>query len=675
MSRKHTTAATIKTTGRAVHTTAKGTAVAARFTVEHWRGLLPFLCVAAAGVYAVAAELFAWAYGPRAWLWTALIGLVLFVWADGWAGSLPRKIRPQGIAFVLFTIMTTVAFIVAAQQAETHLAIFVAALVLGTWWWNGSAYQGHKATERARRKMEGVLHKLGLGDGTKVTAVSTNDRGDVEWRLYLGDHDRIDQLKAEDIAHMLRTDTSRVIVRRTDKSSTRHVKVVMLAAALRKTKAVDHPAAAASGRAEGTDWAPGVRTVAEGAPIGPMMADPDRTSVFHVFRVAYGALHNLIAGMTGSGKSVTVSSVIAHAVASDDAVVAGVDLVKGGETFMPWHEAGAMANLLYLDAAEATDEAAFLRAAAELLDELTWLRAEVNVRTALMASGQVRDADGERTRVWPASRKTPVIVWIFEEYASTISAIEKLDAALADDIAESVNDLVRTSRSSGISVNIVTQRPVFDELPMTLRAQLNQTILHKLNTPNDLGKLWSEHDVDPISALAGGMGLCLVGGADDPALTKAYDLSKPRVCTEIARAYADAQPAIAWKGAQAVQGAPVADEQASAEPDAEGAVLALLRDAADDDTIPAGLGIIGGAADPEPGDDVRLAAILAALQGAAADGLTRAQVEAALPKGDAASTSTARRLLRVLQDDAKVIRTGQGKATRYRINTAALAAA
>lgn len=676
MSRKHSTAKTLKTTGRAAKAVGKGTARTTRFTIAHWRGLLPFLCIGAAGTYAVAAQLFAWAYGPSAWIWSILVGLVLFVWADGWVGSLPRRLRPQAIAFVLFTIVSAVLFILASNVVEVYFSIAVTALVLGTWWWNGSAYQGHKATERFRRKMESVLHKLGLTDDTGVTGVNVTAKGDVEWRLHLGDNDRLAQLGREDIAHLLKVDLSRVMVRRIDKGTTRNVKVVLLAASPNKAKSVTHPAATAAGRAEGTDWAPGTRTVEQGAPIGPAMAEPDKVSVFHVFRRGYGALHNLIAGQTGSGKSVTLKSIVAHVDASIDAVAAGVDLVKGGETFMPFHENGGMAHLLYLPAQHAADPKALLQAAQALLDELGWLRIEVATRTGLMAEGKVLDEEGERTTVWPASPEHPVIVYFFEEYASTISAIEKLDADLAEDIVEAVNDIGRTARSSGISINIVTQRPTVEEIPMALRGQLNQTILHKLNTANDRGKLWSEYDVDPVGVLGAGMGLCYVdaSGGVDPVLTKAYDLSKPRVCAEIAKAYEATQPTIAWNGTEPVAAAP----QVEAEPaEADRSALTLLRDAAaEEETIPAGVGIIGGAAEPEPGDDERLAAILTALQ-AAEDGLTRSQIERVIGTGGdaAASKATALRLLRVLQDAEKVLREGQGKASRYRINTAALAAA
>lgn len=669
MSRKHTTAKTIKTTGRTVRAVGKGTVATVRFTATHWRGLLPFLCVGAAGAFTAAAELFAWAYGPHAWLWTALVGLVLFVWADGWAYTLPRRLQTHGKAFVLFTVAATIAFIVAASRIEVWLTVGVVALVLGTWWWDCSAYQSHRRAEKARRRMEGALYKLGMGDDTKITGVQLCDNGDTEWRLHMGDTDRVGQLKSEDIAHMLHVDdASRVLIRRVKKSS-RNVKIVLLGRSLGKAKAVAHPAS----RGAVGDWAPGARTIAQGAPVGPQMSTPDNVSVIHSYRAGYGARHKLVAGTTGSGKSVTVRSIAVHVVASADAVLAGVDLVKGGATLLPFRK--SMANLLYLPASKANDQAAFLAKAAELLAELRWLRSEIALRTALMAEGKVRDADGEITDVWPASPEHPAIEYVFEEFAATMTKVEALDAALAEEIEAELDGIGQTARSSGIALTIINQLPTVAGVPASLRSNLNQTILHKLNTSSDQGRLWSQYDVDAVS-LPLGKGLVYIEApeGDNPALTRAYDLSKPKDCVAIAEAYAATRPVIAW-GAQHSEGAPEVEQAATGADMGADGVVALLRDAAaDDDAIPAGAGIIGGAADPEPGDDDRVAAILGALADAADEGLTRPQVEAVLT-GDANSKQTALRLLRALQDEDRVHRTGQGKATRYRINTAALAAA
>src|SRR5690625_1062282 len=503
----------IKTAGKTLKTTGRATAKATRYTAARWRGLLPLLCIGAAAAFALVAHLMTWVIASwEAWVLVIGIGLTLFVWADGWVGQLQATHRRPAGAFVIYTAVAAVALIAVPDILAVYVLMLVTALVLGTWWWNGDAYQSFKLKEHMQRRMERVLAKLGSADDTHITGIKENHRGDLEWRLYLGDGDRPDQFKASDVAHLMKVDTSRVIVRRVSGDSTRHVKIVLLAKALKKAASVTHPAIA-GGQADGSAWAPGARRVAQGAPIGPRADNPDQVVTFYQYEPGYGARHNLIAGVTGSGKSVTLSSILAHCAASSDCVIAGVDLMKGGETFMPWDEAGVMASHLYLTAEEATDDAALTAKARALLGELKWLRQEVARRTASMASGHTRDADGERTRTWPASPQAPVIVYFFEEYATTLSTLEKIDGDLAAEISETVDDIGKTARSSGISINIVTQRAAIDELPRSLRAQLSQTIMHKLNASNDKGTLWQGYDVDPVVTLSAGKGLCYV---DEP---------------------------------------------------------------------------------------------------------------------------------------------------------------
>lgn len=645
----------IKTASRVTKNTGRAASKATRATATRWRGLLPLLCMAAAGIYAAVTHLMTWAIASwEAWALMISIGATLFVWADGWVGQMHITHRRPAAAFVLYTLAAAVLLIVVPHILAVYVLMLVAALVIGTWWWNGDAYKSFKLREQMQRRMERILAKLGSGDDTRITSVKQNAKGDIEWRLYLGDSDRPDQIKAADVAHLLKCETSRVIVRRVDGDSTRHVKVVVLAKALRKPERVTHPAAEKAAREAGP-WAPNARRVAQGAPIGPFADDVDTQAVFRVYEDDHGARHNLIAGATGSGKSVTISSIMAHCVASNDCVVAGVDLMKGGETFMPWDDAGVMASHLYLTADQANDTKALLAAGKTLLQELTWLRQEVARRTADMASGRVRDADGERTRNWPASPQNPVLVYFFEEYATTISALSALDDDLAAQIDDTLSDCSKAARSSGISFNIVTQRAATDELPAALRAQLSQTILHKLTAANDKGRLWQEYDVDPIRTLAAGKGLCYVDqpGGVDPALVKAYDLSKPRVCTEIGAAYAHTRPVIGWAGQAPT--APQATESAPAD------ASELLADAFDGD-IPDDAPLITGTDDSVTAADERAAAVIQALADAS-EPLSRAQVQAVADLG----MTVTKNVLTALIDSGQVSREGTGRATKYRL--------
>lgn len=284
-------------------------------------------------------------------------------------------------------------------------------------------------------------------------------------------------------------------------------------------------------------------------------------------------------------------------------------------------------------------------------------------RTASMASGHTRDADGERTRTWPASPQAPVIVYFFEEYATTLSTLEKIDADLSAEISDVVDDIGKTARSSGISINIVTQRAAIDELPRSLRAQLSQTIMHKLNASNDKGTLWQGYDIDPVITLAAGKGLCYVDEPNgvDPTLTKAYDLSKPKVCTQIGSAYADTRPNIGWAGAAPV--APQHDEQQQEDQTVDAA--ALIKDALDDVDLelPADAPLITGSDhDSEVADDERAQAVVTALA-EASEPLPRAQVQQVAGLG----MTVTKNALTALQDAGVVAREGTGRATKYRL--------
>src|SRR5690606_17643991 len=104
---------------------------------------------------------FALLYGSWAWAWTALAGVVLWLWIDGMIGNLEQPAaRRHGAAFLLFTAASAVALILAGGWVETYLAIVLTGLTIGTWWWKGDAYQGHRAVRRSERRMENLLEKM-----------------------------------------------------------------------------------------------------------------------------------------------------------------------------------------------------------------------------------------------------------------------------------------------------------------------------------------------------------------------------------------------------------------------------------------------------------------------------------------------------------------------------------
>lgn len=537
---------------------------------------------------------------------------------------------------------------------------------LGITWWHGLAKTESAAPDdTARTGLRWALDELGVSSQTTISASQVGETGDIEWIVTLG-HDDQGKLDRSTLAWKLDVEPARVLIRKAKGSSPRKFRVVLFKKSPGSLKSVPHPATVKSNVAPGGAWEPGTRTVDMGAPLGPAVGGGE-TAVISIFEPGYGAKHNLFAGMTGAGKSTLVASIIAHVAACVDAVACGVDLGKAGETFDDWDEAGAMAYVL-CSTGEGQD---LLQAARQWLGDLQWLNAETRRRGHLMKTRQVTDANGEKVRVWPASPEHPVIVYFIEEYATSLANIRALDGRLADQIEEEINSLGRGARYAGVSINIITQRPTEDELPTSIRGQLNQTIAGKLKAASDAGRL-ANRDVDLVNDLRAGKGLCYVDAEqyERPLMTKGYDLSKPKTCRQIADLYTDTQPDFTW-------GATVTDTHATEAP-------AAAAEAHDDDddlfdfgasadgselagiSITAPLQAVPGGGDDQDEEEGQTKAdpeiILAALR-EAPEGLKRADVETLY--GTDVSAATALRALRRLQAAGRVVKTGRASATRY----------
>lgn len=671
MSRKQSTGKNIQMAGRAVVLTSRGAVRASQFTAIHWRGLLPILCVAAALVFATAAQVFAWLYGPWAWAWTAALGVLLWIWADGWVGDLARSEQPPAMALLTFTAGAVVLLVVAGAMAEAYMLIGLTAFALGIWWWNGKAYKRHKRIERAQRRMEAVLVKLGLSESTRVTSVKTNDRGDVEWRLYLGDHDRADQVKAEDVAHLLKTDVNRVIVRRVEKGSTRSLKVVHLGKS--PDKAVDpiHPAVRAENREAGGEWAPGTRSILDGLVSGNRLGDAEHAIIRTYTTKGRDVRHFGILGATGSGKTSTTSGALLSAIACKDLVVGVADVPKAGNLAQPFRPALHRVATTY----------------DELEADLRRLLALGQDRIRRMNAGQVTGPDGNKLRKWRPTSATPAIGYLIEELGNTMRDLEADDPERAEVIWSLLISIVQSVRQAGIFIMWVSQDAKRESINTTFRKAMGSYVVHRVATTQCVNGIWSEHDLDMFESGLPSAGMNWTGDADggEPTKCMGFDMDKvieaggdfDAAVADFAAARPSAPAAdvavLGWgdalcgaedaeESAEGVQEGAEAARPSLAVLEGGGESIELLADAVDnDDEIPAGLGIISGPAPAEEGDDERLAAILKALE--AADSLKRVDVEKLLD----VSTSTAKRLLGILQDKGKVVREGDGRAACYKL--------
>ncbi|RRR95555.1 hypothetical protein [Glycomyces terrestris] len=661
-----------KHVGHVVMQTGRGAVKATEFTVHHWRGLLPVLCIGAAMAFAGGSSLFAWLYGPWAWAWTSAIGIVLFIWADGWVGTLQRPARAPGVAFLLFTTAASVVLILAGAYIEAYMVVGVAGLVLGTWWWNGQAYQGHKAVKRAERRMETVLAKLGISAGTRITSARILPDGSREWRLYLGDEDRPDQIKAEDVAHMLKTNLDRVVVRRVEKGSSRSVKIVHLAKSPDQVAEKVHPALKAANRTAGAAWAPGTRSVLNGLPTGSVLGSAAE-AVMKLYNASQDARCVMLLGKSGMGKTNTATAALLSLIACKDAVVGVCDIPKAGNLGLPF------APVLHRIA----------RTADELEADLVGLYNLASDRCARLARGEVHTAEGKRARNWVPSPTSPAVVYFLDELANTMLAIGAKNADQAERIWDLLIGLGQFVRQAGIVLVPMSQTAKLQMIRPDFTSQMGTYVVHQLKKLADGGDIWQGLDVNYLEAGLPKVGMNLLGDLDggDPIKTMSYDMdSQIADEAEWNRAVADyighrpslhhvevgtlgwgnalcgtdtAETAVAVAGqrpAALAPAAPLATDERGMD------AAALLADAIEDDQMPAGAGIITGA-DPVDGDDERQAAVLAALVQAAAKGLSRADIE----RSASLSTSTAKRVLGALQtgQSPRVRREGSGRATRY----------
>lgn len=664
--------ANTKQVGRMVVQTGRGAVKATEFTALHWRGLLPFLCIGAAMAFAGGSTLFSWLYGPWAWAWTALIGAVLFVWADGWVGTLQRPARAPGVAFLLFTAVSAVVLILAGAYIEAYLVVGTAGLILGTWWWNGQAYQGHKAEKRAERRMETVLSKLGISTGTRITSTRILADGAREWRLYLGDEDRPDQIKADDVAHMLKTNLDRVVVRKVEKGSSRSVKIVHLAKSPDQTAEKTHPALKAGNRKAGGAWEPGKRSVTEGLPTGSVLGSA-ATAIVKVYNENQDSRCVMLLGKSGMGKTNTASAVLLSLIACKDVVVGVCDLPKAGNLGLPF--APALHRIA--------------RTADELEADLIGLYNLASDRCARLARGEVRTAEGKRARNWVPSPTSPAVVYLIDELANTMLRISAQDPDQGERLWDLLIGLGQFVRQAGIVLVPMSQTAKRDMIRPDFTSQMGTYVVHQLKKAVDAGDIWQGMDVNFLEAGLPKVGMNLLGDLDggEPAKTMSYDMDS-QIANEddwnrVIATYAAHRPnlhtveveTLGWGEALhsthstettatvAKQGPATVAPTAALATDEHGMdAAALFADALEADQMPAGAKILTGEEQVD-GDDERQATVLAALTEAATKGLSRAEIE----RTAGLSTSTAKRVLGALQtgETPKVRREGQGRATRY----------
>jgi|GEM_PF-5303358 len=459
--------------------TAVGTAPLAltAYGLGHIDGALPYVIGGAAGLAATAAAVaYTQPTAPLRRIGLTTVGLLT---ATGtWAAIDPGAPHPWGL-MALSAMGTQAAWLVGKALKATD--------------------KNAQTTERGER-----LISLSGWDG-QVTKIQM-DKKWVQWVIALGIGTRADSIRPNDVAHVLNVSPDQVHVWPGGTSRAVTIRVMHRRPS---TKAITHPALVKATRDE---WAPGVRSVVDMIPVGPNptgMGDPIVMSP----RPNDDVSHMMIVGASGSGKSISVSSLTVGLLACRDVIVAGADIPKAGQTFFP-----------------------FAPAMACIRENLDGLATDIKALEKL-SQHRIRKMRDRLEDKWDPRTHGPLIVYEIEEWAATVSMAQEDEDPVAQGVVEGVDRLAATVRSAGIVLLIITQRPDAKSMGSTkLRANIRSAVVHKFENNKDKMGILPGHDLDMSVITRAGDGYISCGGT----LTRGRPwMVKPKERRKLAERYAE----------------------------------------------------------------------------------------------------------------------------------------
>ncbi|MBI8519121.1 DUF87 domain-containing protein, partial [Pseudomonas aeruginosa] len=175
--------------------------------------------------------------------------------------------------------------------------------------------------------------------------------------------------------------------------------------------------------------------------------------------------HSLVAGATGSGKSVLIQALILDIAATNPKALAQIILIdpKMGVDYAP------LADLPHMrDEIVTTKEKA-----AEVLDALVQ---EMEDRYRAFATARARDLPTYNSKV-SIEERLPMIFLVHDEFADWM-----LDDAYKAAVGAAVQRLGVKARAAGIHLIFAAQRPDKDVMPMQLRENLGNRLILKVSS-------------------------------------------------------------------------------------------------------------------------------------------------------------------------------------------------
>lgn len=268
-------------------------------------------------------------------------------------------------------------------------------------------------------------------------------------------------------------------------------------------------------------WRPGTRSIRQPFAFGQR---PDGTPVtFAIWRPDHGALHPLMGGMTGGGKTNTLNVLTAGIVSCADTVIWYIDVAKKGQAAAPW---GPCLDWVAKTTVEAV---AMLGAGVRVIE----------IRSDELARAAARDGDDDK--VVPSLRQ-PHLIIIIDEAAALFGIAAGDESELAMQATELARQIAQTGRSAAVSLLIATQRPTVASLGNDgdLRAQLWPGICLRMKNRGDTSFVITGVDLDLVDASQlNRPGLLYLQDADgtQPIPTRSFALYRPPAVRALARMY------------------------------------------------------------------------------------------------------------------------------------------
>jgi hypothetical protein len=266
-------------------------------------------------------------------------------------------------------------------------------------------------------------------------------------------------------------------------------------------------------------WAPASRSITKPIPLG---GAHDLTEYALTMYGREGARMLLVAGMKGSGKGNTSANLLLGITQCRDTLVWGSDIGKKGIGLAPW-----MPCLDWLAITRKTT--LHMLTAAEAV-----IAARAQDRARRIAAGE----RGVKDKHTPTAA-APHITILMDEASDALAGDDEVCWA----ICEKATNVARKGRSEAVSLGVMTQRPKADALGpegSTLRSQLDTGICLRMRSKTDVGFVFPEHVDDVDLALFDVPGVFLIqdGPKLSPVPVRSYALYEPDLVREVAEVMA-----------------------------------------------------------------------------------------------------------------------------------------